>query len=132
MINYILSLKTYPNIARLWQWETATNHYTDLHVVTLICLMSSVFIFITLDGVTSFLFSRMKTLRNTCERLYHIQSSWRDTLSCNGGKLAISDGNTLPFRHFFCKNRNFVLLTSDLLPNISLVVGQSSVNISLS
>ena len=30
-----------------------------------------------------------------------------------------------------CKNRNRVLLTSDSLPNISLVVGQSSVNISL-
>ena len=30
-----------------------------------------------------------------------------------------------------CWNRNGILLTSDLLPNISLVVGQSSVNISL-
>ena len=40
--------------------------------------------------------------------------------------------DTLAFSSFLvCWNRNRVLLTSDLLPNISLVVGQSSVNISL-
>ena len=42
---------------------------------------------------------------------------------------------TLTFSGFssflVCYNRNRVLLTSDLLPNISLVVCQSSVNISL-
>ena len=40
--------------------------------------------------------------------------------------------DTLAFSSFVvCLNRNTVLLTKDLLPNISLVVGQSSVNISL-
>ena len=40
--------------------------------------------------------------------------------------------DTLSFSPFLmCKNRNIVMLTSDLLPNISLVVGQLSVNISL-
>ena len=39
---------------------------------------------------------------------------------------------TLAFSSFLvCYNRNRVLLTSSLLPIISLVVGQSSVNISL-
>ena len=40
--------------------------------------------------------------------------------------------DTLAFLSFLVgKNQNRILLTSDLLPNISLVVGQSSVNISL-
>ena len=40
--------------------------------------------------------------------------------------------DTLAFLSFLVGlNRNRILLTSDLLPNISLVVGQSSVNISL-
>ena len=38
---------------------------------------------------------------------------------------------TLVFSSFLvCSNRNRVLLTSDVLPSIALVVGQSSVNIS--
>ena len=41
--------------------------------------------------------------------------------------------NTLASSSFLvCKNRKRVLITSDLLPNILLVVDQSSVNISLS
>ena len=40
--------------------------------------------------------------------------------------------DTLAFSLFLvCSNRNRILLTSDLLPNISLVVGQFSVNILL-
>ena len=39
--------------------------------------------------------------------------------------------DTLASCRFLCVRSERVLLTSDLLPNISLVVGQSSVNISL-
>ena len=70
----------------------------------------------TLDGVTSFF--RIINLRNTCKRIYYSQSSRRDLFSCNGGKLA--------FPSFLV-----YLPTSDLLPNVSLVVGQTSVNTSL-
>ena len=42
-----------------------------------------------------------------------------------------SEGYNCFFVFLVCENRNRVLLTSDLLPNISLVVGQSSGNISL-
>ena len=53
----------------------------------------------------------------------------RDFL-CNGGQLDhLKDA--LTFSSFLlCLNRNKVLITCDLLPKISLVVDQSSVNIS--
>ena len=41
---------------------SATNHFTDWREVILICLVTSVFIFITLDGVTSFSASQSKFL----------------------------------------------------------------------
>ena len=56
---------------------------------------------------------------------------WRDFFTCTGGKLATSEGYTCFFVVFVCYNRNRGLLTSDLLPSISLAVGQSSMNISL-
>ena len=55
----------------------------------LICLMMSVFISITLEGVISF--SRIKNLpvgkTCTCKRHYYSQSSWQDFFSCKGGNL---------------------------------------------
>ena len=84
----------------------------------------------TLDGGTSF--SRIKNLRNTCKCSYYSQRSWRDFYSCNGGKLATSEGYTCLFGVFFCVlESKKSIITSGLLPSISLVVGQSSVNISL-
>ena len=46
------------------------------------------------------------------------------------GFFSVAEGYTC-FRRFLCVRIKTVLLTSDLLPNISLVVCQSSVNISL-
>ena len=89
----------------------------------------SAFSSIMLDGVT---FSRVKNSLHTCKCLYFSQSSlwdffhvmaenWKhlkDTLACSS--------------FLVCENQNRILLTNDLLRNIFLVVGQSSVNISLS
>ena len=41
-------------------------------------LVTSIFISMTLDGVTSF--SRIENVRNTCKRLYYSQNCWRDFL----------------------------------------------------
>ena len=60
-------------------------------------------------------------------------SSWRDffhVMAENWKHLK----DAIAFSSFLtcmCKNRNRFLLTSDLLPNLSMVVGQSSVGISL-
>ena len=74
----------------------------------------------------------MKNLRKSCKCLYNSLSSLRDLFSCYGGQLEISEGYICFFRYFLCVRIEIVsYLTSDLLPNISLVVGQSSVNVSL-
>ena len=69
-----------------------THHCTDQRDINLICLVTSLFTFMTLHGVMSS--SRIKNLRNTFtnKRLYYSQSSWRDFLSYNGGKVEISGG----------------------------------------
>ena len=66
----------------------------------------------TLNGVTSF--SRIEKLTKY--------------MYMNGGKLAFFEG--YPFRCHLCVRIEMVFRTSDLLPNISLVVGQPSVIIS--
>ena len=79
----------------------------------------------TLDGEMSF--SRIKNL--------HVNASM--AVKILGGicvhalaKIWKHLKDTLAFLSFIvCKNRNRVLLTSDLLPNISLAVGRSSGNI---
>ena len=84
----------------------------------------------TLDGVTSF--SRIKTY-GRCLNSSNT-SSWQDFFSCKGGNLKTSERYTRVFVDFFFVSNRIekVLLTCDLLPNISLFVGQLSVNISLS
>ena len=81
--------------------------------------MTSTFIPITLDSATSFFLASnpyeiyVNVSITTSENLQHLK-------------------DTIVFSSFLvCYNRNTVFLTSDLLPNISLVVGQSSVNILL-
>ena len=54
--------------------DSATNHCTDYRDVILICLMTSAFISITLDDVTSF--SGVKNVRNMCKCLSYSQNSW--------------------------------------------------------
>ena len=83
----------------------------------------------TLDGVMSI--SRFKNLRNTCKASVTVKILGRifsHIMVENWQHLK----DTLAFSLFLvCWNQNRVLLTSDLLPSISLVVSQSSVNISL-
>ena len=43
------------------------------------------------------MFSRIKNLRNTCKCLYYSKSFWWDVSSCNGRKLATSEGCTCLF-----------------------------------
>ena len=79
----------------------------------------------TLARLTSF--SHIKKLRNMCKRLYYSQSFGGisfHVMAKNWQHLK----EILGLSSFFV---NRVLLTSGLLPNLSLVVGQSSVNISL-
>ena len=58
-------------------------------------LVTSISISMMLGGVTSF--SRIKILQKTCKCLCYSQSSWRDFLSCNGGKLATPEQKTCLF-----------------------------------
>ena len=81
--------------------------------------MTSIFTSITLDGVT--LLFRISNLRNACKCFYYSQSSWRDFFSCNAENWK-QQKDSLAFSSFLVSyNRNRVLLTSDLLSNISLV-----------
>ena len=86
------------------------------------------FHFSEFDGVTSFLASKT----------YEIHLNASITVQVFGGiSFRVMEENwqhpkdTLAFSFLVCKNRNGVLLKINLLPNISLVVGQWSVNISL-
>ena len=67
-----------------------------------------------------------QNLRSTCKCLYYSETSWLDFFTCNGGKLATSEGYTCLFVVFYVSiskespaNKWFV---------IQLVVGQSAVN----
>lgn len=92
---------------------------------SILIFMMSVFIFMALEGVTSF-FSHKKNLRNT----NFSQSFGRDFVS-TAKTLEISEEYTCVSSFLVrYRNRVFLHVTSDLLPNISLVVGQLSVNIS--
>ena len=91
-------------------------------------MMTSNFISLVLDGLT--LFSCIKNLYNKYKCLYYSKSFGRisfHVMTENWQHLKA----TLAFSLFLCVRIEIVLLTSDLLPNISLVVGLSSVNISL-
>ena len=104
-----------------WRYLAPFGHHVDF-------LVTSVFISMTLDGVL--LFSRIKTYE------IHVNASITVKVvggisSCNGRKLEKSEGYNCFFVVSCVLESNRFLLTSDLLPNISLVVGQSSVNISL-
>ena len=72
-----------------------------------------------------------KTYKVQCKCLYYSQSFWGNFFSCNGRKMKISEEYTC-LCHFLCirMETESCFNTSDLLPNISLVVRQSSVNIS--
>ena len=90
--------------------------------------MMSNFISFVLDGLT--LFSCIKNLHNEYKCLYYSTSFGRisfHVMTENWQHLKA----TLAFSLFLCVRIQTVLLTSDLFPNISLVVGQSSLNISL-
>ena len=61
-------------------------------------LVTSIFISMTLDGVTSF--SRIKNVRNTCITCITVKIV--DGISlCNGGKLAESERSNSFFHRFF-------------------------------
>ena len=81
----------------------------------------------TLDKITSF--SCFRILRNTLNASIRVIVLGRISFHemANSGNIWIH----LPFRRFLSVRMEIGLPTSDLLPSISLVVGQSSVNISL-
>ena len=91
------------------------------------CLVTSVFISMSLDGVHITSFSRIIHVNTSITIKVLGEISFR-VMEENWQHLK----DTLAFSSLLvCYNQNRVLLTRDLLPNISLVVGQSSVYISL-
>ena len=78
--------------------KTAVNYSAYYRDVMYICLMTSNFIFMKLNGVTSF--SRIGNLRIICERLYYSQSFGEISFHVMAENWQHLKG-TLPIRHFY-------------------------------